>query len=431
NTVRNVTGGPLAGAARGEGGDPRPVAELIRFWSTDHPEFQFLPRKFKIAVTGSADDRAITAANDLGLRIVEKDGAIGYRVLAGGGLGRTPRVGDVLCDFLPEADLLPYLEAVVGAYNLAGRRDNKYKARIKITLAELGIEAFRAEVDRRFVALRPQFKGADREVLAGLRARFAPPVLAGRGVAGYAAARRDDPVFRAWADTNLRDHFDAEHAIAIVSLKPLGGVPGDVNAGQMRALADLAARYGHGDIRAGLDQNLILPHVHKDDLAALHKALKSIGLATANAGLATDIVACPGMDYCSLATARAIPIAQELALALDGIARDAGRLSIRISGCINACGHHHLGDIGILGLEKGGVESYQVTLGGRPGTDMAIGTRAGPGFAYDQIVPAVARVAETYLRLRAGADEAFAATIARTGADPFIAALYEEIPHAV
>jgi len=430
NTIRNVTADPYAGAGAGEVADPRPVAELIRLWSTDHPQFQFLPRKFKIAVTGAPEDRAITAANDLGLRIVTRDGAIGYRVIAGGGLGRTPRVGNMIAEFLPEADLLPYLEAVLSAYNLAGRRDNKYKARLKITLAEIGVEAFRAEVARQFARIRPSFKGADRAVFAALVARFAPPSLAPRDPAPFDAARASDPVFRAWTDTNLRPHRQSDHAIAIVSLKPVGGVPGDITATQMRALADLADAFGHGDIRAGLDQNLILPHVARADLAALHAGLKAVGLATANAGRASDIVACPGMDYCALATARSIPVAQDIARALAGIEAAVGGVSIRISGCINACGHHHLGDIGILGLEKGGAESYQITLGGRAGTDMAIGTRAGPGFAAEAIVPAVERLLRAFLALRAG-DESFAETIARTGLAPFRAALYQERDHAV
>jgi len=430
NTIRNVTADPFAGAGAGEIADPRPVAELIRLWSTDHPEFQFLPRKFKIAVTGNPDDRAITAANDIGIRIVEKDGETGYRVLVGGGLGRTPVVGQVLRDFLPEADLLPYLEAVLGAYNLAGRRDNKYKARIKITLQEQGIESFAAEVDRRFAALRPSFKGADRQALADLRARFAAPELASRSATPYDDARAADPVFRSWSDINLRDHQRADHAVAIISLKPVGRVPGDATAAQMRVVADLAERFGHGDIRVGLDQNLILPHVHRADLAALHAELRKAGLATANAGLGTDIVACPGLDYCSLATARAIPVAQEIAKRIEEIAVETGPLNIRISGCINACGHHHLGDIGILGLEKAGAESYQVTLGGRPGTDMAIGRRTGPGFGADEIVPAIERAVRASLALRKPG-ESFADTLARTGPDPFAAALYEETADAV
>jgi sulfite reductase (NADPH) hemoprotein beta-component len=430
NTIRNVTADPYAGAGSSEIADPRPVAELIRLWSTDHPEFQFLPRKFKIAVTGNPDDRAITAANDIGIRIVEKDGRIGYRVLVGGGLGRTPVVGQVLRDFLPEADLLPYLEAVLGAYNLAGRRDNKYKARIKITVQEQGIESFAAEVERRFAVLRPSFSGADRQMLDDLRARFAAPDFASRDAAPYDDARAADPVFRAWADTNLRAHKRADHAIAIISLKPVGGVPGDATAAQMRTVADLGERLGHGDIRVSLDQNLILPHVHRADLPKLHAALRAAGLATANAGLGTDIVACPGLDYCSLATARSIPVAQDIARALDDIAAETGPLNIRISGCINACGHHHLGDIGILGLEKAGAESYQVTLGGRPGSDMAIGRRAGPGFGAGEIVPAIERAVRAGLALRAPG-KSFADTLARTGPDPFVAALYEETADAV
>jgi sulfite reductase (NADPH) hemoprotein beta-component len=430
NTIRNVTADPYAGAGVGEVADPRPVAELIRLWSTDHPEFQFLPRKFKIAVTGNAEDRAITAANDIGIRIVEKDGEIGYRVLAGGGLGRTPLVGQVLRDFLPEADLLPYLEAVLGAYNLAGRRDNKYKARIKITLQEQGLETFRAEVESRFTSLRATFSGADTLLLATLRERFAAPDFDRRDGAAYGAARDADPVFRSWADVNLRDHRRTDHAVAVISLKPVGGIPGDATAEQMRIVADLAERYGYGDIRVGLDQNLILPHVHRADLPALHAALKLAGLATANAGLGTDIVACPGLDYCALATARSIPIAQEIATRLDPIAVETGPLNIRISGCINACGHHHLGDIGILGLEKAGAESYQVTLGGRPGADMAIGTRAGPGFAAEDIADAIERAVHAYLDLREPG-EPFAETLARTGAKPFVAALYEETADAL
>jgi len=416
NTIRNVTADPFAGAGAGEVADPRPVAELIRLWSTDHPEFQFLPRKFKIAVTGAPEDRAITAANDIGVRIVEKDGEHGYRVLAGGGLGRTPFVGQVLRDFLPEADLLPYLEAVLGSYNLAGRRDNKYKARIKITLQEQGLAAFTAEVERRFAALRPSFSGADRQVLADLRTRFAAHDFAARSTATFDEARTADPVFRAWADINLRAHQRADHAIAIISLKPVGGVPGDASAAQMRVVADLAERFGHGDIRVGLDQNLILPHVHRADLPALHAGLREAGLA--------------GLDYCSLATARSIPVAQEIARRIEDIAAKTGPLNIRISGCINACGHHHLGDIGILGLEKAGAESYQVTLGGRPGTDMAIGRRTGPGFGADEIVPAIDRAVRASLALRLPG-ETFAETLARTGPDPFVAALYEETSDAV
>ena len=427
NTIRNVTADPMAGAAADELADPRPVAELIRIWSTDHPEFQFLPRKFKIAVSGSPADRAVTRAHDLGLRITERDGARGFEVLAGGGLGRTPAVGLVLRDFLPEPDLLPYLEAVLAAYNLAGRRDNKYRARIKVTLREIGFEAFRETVEARFAALRPTFRGADRALLAGLRARFAPPKLKKAPTAAYDAARGADPVFRAWVDTNLRLHRDPDHAIAIVSLKPLGGVPGDATAAQMRAVADLAERLGHGDIRVGQDQNLILPHVHKSDLPTLHAGLKAQGLATANAGLVSDIVACPGMDYCALATARSIPIAQgiQTALAAAGLDAAAGPLAIRISGCVNACGHHHLGDIGILGLDRAGVETYQITLGGVPGPDMAIGSRTGPGFAHDRIVPAIERCLHAYLDLRADG-EPFRATLARLGHAPFIAAIHEE-----
>ncbi|WP_298494214.1 nitrite/sulfite reductase [uncultured Maritimibacter sp.] len=425
NTIRNVTADPLAGAHADELMDPRPVAELIRIWSTDHPEYQFLGRKFKIAVTGSPNDRAVTGAHDLAVRIVERDGEIGYTILVGGGLGRTPVVGKIIKDFLPQADLLPYLEAVLSVYNLAGRRDNKYKARIKITVNEMGLEEFSARVDEAFFRIRPEFSGADQHLLAELQEGFARPALAPRDTEAYDAAYAADPVFRAWADINLRPHFADDHAIAMVSLKPHGGVPGDASASQMRVVADLARRYGNDEIRVTQEQNLVLPHVAKADLPAVFAELKQHGLATANAGLASDIIACPGMDYCALATARSIPVAQQIAEALEENEVEVGELAIKISGCINACGHHHLGDIGILGLDRAGVENYQITLGGDAGPDMKIGEKTGPGFAYDEVVGAVERLIAAYLDLREEG-ERFRDTIARTGAEPFKTALYQE-----
>ncbi len=428
NTIRNVTADHFAGAAADEIADPRPVAELIRQWSTDHPEFQFLPRKFKIAITGSPNDRAVTRAHDIGLRMVTRDGAPGFEVIVGGGLGRTPMIGKVIRDFLPEGDLLPYLEAVVGVWNLLGRRDNKFKSRIKITVHEHGIDEIRARVEARFATLRPTFTGVDQDLLAGIRAAFAPPAIRQAPTDAFDAAYAADPVFRSWADTNLAAHRAPGHAIVQVSLKAQGATPGDATADQMRVLADLAERYGHDELRISHEQNVILPHVHKSDLPDVHAALKEAGLATANIGLISDIIACPGMDYCALATARSIPIAQQIATRFEELKleHDIGDMKIKISGCINACGHHHVGHIGILGLDRAGVENYQITLGG-DGTETAeVGTRTGPGFSADKIVPAIERLVLAYLEHRESAGETFLQCYRRLGMAPFKAALYEE-----
>ncbi|WP_298976068.1 nitrite/sulfite reductase [uncultured Roseobacter sp.] len=428
NTIRNVTADHFAGAAADEIADPRPVAELIRQWSTDHPEFQFLPRKFKVAVTGSPNDRAVTKAHDIGLRMVERDGVAGFEVIVGGGLGRTPIIGKVLRDFLPREDLLPYLEAIVSVYNLLGRRDNKYKARIKITVHENGLEDIRARVEERYALIRPQFTGVDQQLLAGIEADFAAPKFKTKSLAAFEGAYTNDPVFRSWADTNLNDHRAPGYAIVSISLKAHGATPGDASSDQMRVMADLAKQYGHDELRISHEQNVILPHVHKSDLPALHAALKEAKLATANIGLISDIIACPGMDYCALATARSIPIAQEIATRFDELKleHDVGPLKIKISGCINACGHHHVGHIGILGLDRAGVENYQITLGGDGTEDASIGERAGPGFSADEIIPAVERLVLAYLDLRAEPAETFLQTYRRLGLAPFKAALYPE-----
>ncbi|WP_347313184.1 nitrite/sulfite reductase [Defluviimonas sp. SAOS-178_SWC] len=427
NTIRNVTADHFAGAAADEIEDPRPTAELIRQWSTDHPEFQFLPRKFKIGVTGSPNDRVVTKSHDIGLRIVRGgSGQTGYEVLVGGGLGRTPMVAQVIRPFLKKADLLPYLEAIVSTYNVMGRRDNKFKARVKITVFENGMEKFRDAVEERFKQTRTEFSGADQEVLREIEGHFTAPAFRAAPTAAYDEARRADPVFRSWSDTNLTAHRAPGYAIVTVSLKAHGATPGDATSAQMRLLADLADRYGHGELRISHEQNVVLPHVHKSDLPALHAALKTDGLATANIGLVSDIIACPGMDYCTLATARSIPVATQIATHFKaiGLEEEIGALKIKISGCINACGHHHVGHIGILGLDRAGVENYQITLGGDHTENMVIGERAGPGFAYDEIVPAIERLLRAYLALRDDRSETFLDAYRRLGAEPFKAALY-------
>ncbi|MFN3208877.1 MAG: nitrite/sulfite reductase [Roseovarius sp.] len=428
NTIRNVTADHFAGAAADEIADPRPVAELLRQWSTDHPEFQFLPRKFKIAVTGSPNDRAVIKAHDIGIQIVERDGEIGYRVLVGGGLGRTPMIGKVLSDFVSQENLLPFVEATVSVWNLLGRRDNKYKSRIKITVHEHGIDDIRARVEERFELIRPTFSGIDVALFDEIKAAFAPPVFRQDGTEVFETTYKTDPIFRSWADTNLVAHRAPGYAIVQISLKAHGATPGDATADQMRVMADLAEFYGHDELRISHEQNVILPHVHKSNLPALHAILKKHGLATANIGLISDIIACPGMDYCALATARSIPIAQQIATRFDELKleHDIGELKIKISGCINACGHHHVGHIGILGLDRAGVENYQITLGGDHTENAAIGDRTGPGFSADEIIPAVERIVETYLDQRQGQDETFLQFYRRVGMAPFKTALYEQ-----
>ncbi|MBA4490969.1 nitrite/sulfite reductase [Paracoccus sp. S1E-3] len=429
NTIRNVTADHFAGASADEIADPRPYAELIRQWSTDHPEFQFLPRKFKIAISGSPNDRAVVKSHDIGLRMIEQDGQPGFEVSVGGGLGRTPLVGQVIRDFLPATDLLPYLESILSAYNTVGRRDNKYKARLKIAVLELGIDHIRDLTEARFAEIRPQFDGTDQQILAQIAAQFSAPTLVdGRGTAEYDAARAADPVFRSWSDTNLHAHRHPDYAIATISLKKHGSTPGDASSAQMRLIADLAERFGQGDIRISHEQNVVLPHVHKADLAALHAALREADLATANLGLISDIIACPGLDYCALATARSIPIAQQIATRFDELKleHEIGEMKIKISGCINACGHHHVGHIGILGLDRAGVENYQVTLGGDATETMAVGERAGPGFSKDEIIPAIERLVGAYLDIREDASETFIEAYRRLGPDPFKAALYPQ-----
>ncbi len=430
NTIRNVTADHFAGAAADEIEDPRPVAELLRQWSTDHPEFQFLPRKFKIAITGSPNDRAVTRAHDIGLRMVRNaSGEPGFEVIVGGGLGRTPMIGKVITGFLPKADLLPYVEAIVSVWNLLGRRDNKYKARIKITVHEHGLEEIQRLVNERFEQIRGAFNGYDTQLLAQIEHAFAPPAFVTKSTDRYEAARLANPAFRSWSDTNLSAHKAPGYAIVSVSIKKPGATPGDATSAQMRTLADLAETYGHGELRISHEQNVILPHVHLADLPAVYAALRAADLATANIGLISDIIAFPGMDYCALATARSIPIAQEIATRFETLKleHDIGPLKIKISGCINACGHHHVGHIGILGLDRAGVENYQITLGGDHTEDAVIGEKTGPGFSYEDITDAIQRIVMTYLALRHGPDEHFLAAYKRLGPAPFKSALYDQV----
>ena len=424
NTIRNVTTDQFAGAALDEVADPRPYAELIRQWSTDHPEFQFLPRKFKIAITGAVEDRAVIRAHDIGLQLVEHEGRITFKVFVGGGLGRTPIIGQELVDRLPAEDLLPYLEAVLSVYNLAGRRDNKYKARIKITVGAMGIDAFRARVDEAFQRLRAAFNGQDLAVLGDIQKNFAPPHYVEKSQESYFDALDGDIGFREWVERNVSPHKHPSYASVTISLKGHGDTPGDATSDQMRAIADLAERLGHDELRISHEQNIVLPHVAQADLPAIYRTLKSIGLATANIGLISDIIACPGMDYCALATARSIPIAQHIALRYARREAEIGHMQIKISGCINACGHHHVGHVGILGLDKAGVENYQITLGGSAGNDAAIGEKMGRGFNVDELMPALDRLIDAYLALRLHGREPFAETVKRLGTVPFQEALY-------
>ena len=425
NTIRNVTADHFAGAAADEIEDPRATAELLRQWSTDHPEFQYLGRKFKIGVTGSEHDRAATKTHDIGLRLVRSsDGLPGYEVSVGGGLGRTPILGKVVREFLPKAELIPYCEAILQVYNLIGRRDNKYKARIKILVNEMGLDAFRNDVEARFAEKRAEWPGVNPELLASIENAFAGP--------DFEEPAQVAPVIsaglRSFIDTNVTAHKVPHYAIVTVSLKAIGATPGDATAEQMRVLADIAETFAHDELRISHEQNVVLPHVPRRHLPAVYDRLKAAGLATANIGLVSDIIACPGMDYCALATARSIPVAQQIAETFADLdrQRDIGPLKIKISGCINACGHHHVGHIGILGLDRAGVENYQITLGGDATETAAIGDKTGPGFAYDEVVPAVERLIEAYLDLRTEPGETFIETFRRVGLGPFKAALYEE-----
>jgi sulfite reductase (NADPH) hemoprotein beta-component len=405
NCIRNVTADHFAGVAPDEIEDPRPTAEFLRQWSSAHPEFSFLPRKFKIAVTGASHDRAAVKVHDIGLAIVKNDaGAIGYQVLVGGGLGRTPFVAKVISDFVPRADLLAYLEAIMRVYNRFGRRDNKYKARIKILVHEKGIDAVRAAVDAEFASMDRSVFSYDPAEFERIAANFAPPPYEALPAESekLRAARVAHPAFGNFVEVNVAPHKAPGYAIVTVSLKPVGGIPGDATSAQMRVLADASERFGFGELRISHEQNVILPHVKQDDLLDLWKLLDAAGLATANAGLVSDIISCPGLDYCSLATARSIPIAQAISQRFADLSRQRriGKLGIKISGCINACGHHHVGAIGILGLEKKGQESYQITLGGDPTFSANVGELLGPGVTAEQVPDVIEHIVDFYLAER-------------------------------
>ncbi|HJO98000.1 MAG: nitrite/sulfite reductase [Rhodospirillales bacterium] len=428
NCIRNVTADAYAGVADDEVADPRVYAEIIRQWSSLHPEFSFLPRKFKVAVTGAPQDRAALRVHDIGLRLCrDSDGALGFEVMVGGGQGRTPMIGTTIRSFLPEADLLTYLEAILRVYNMLGRRDNLYKARIKILVHSLGAETFAAMVEDEWHQLEDTGPALPAHEIKRIRAFFLPPTYEDleATVPEFEARRRQDTAFARWCQTNLARHRRSGYAIVDVSLKPEGGSPGDIMAEQMEAVADLAKRYSFGEIRVTHAQNLVLPHVKLAELSAVWEGLAAAGLETPNVGLVTDIIACPGLDFCNLANARSIPVAQRIIERFRNLDRqhDIGELRINISGCINACGHHHVGHIGILGVDRKGEEYYQITLGGSSDETASLGKVVGPSFSYDAITDAVEVIVTTYLAQRCQG-ERFLDTYRRVGAQPFKEDLY-------
>ncbi len=429
NCIRNVTTDHFAGAAEDEVADPRPWAEILRQWSSLHPEFTFLPRKFKIAVIASESDRAAIQTHDIGLQLKQaEDGELGFAVWVGGGQGRTPILAKKIRDFLPVEHLLSYVTAILRVYNLNGRRDNKYKARIKILVHETGTEAFAAQVEAEWDKLKGGRLTLPQDDIDAIDAYFAPPALTDRpeGIVMVNAAAQADAGFGHWLRRNITPHRHPDYACVTISLKGIGAVPGDASDAQMDAIADIAEQYAFDEIRVSHEQNLILPHVARADLKAVYDALVAIDLATPNAGLITDIIACPGLDYCALANARSIPVAQDISNRFAALDRqhDIGDLKIKISGCINACGHHHVGHIGLLGVEKKGTELYQITLGGSGDENASIGSILGPGFVPERVADAVETLVETYLQLRSGKDEIFLETYRRLGPAPFKEALY-------
>jgi len=428
NCIRNITADHFSGASIDEIEDPRITAELLRQWSTGHPEYAFLSRKFKIAISGSQQDRAVIAFHDLGLFICRNEKhEIGYKVFIGGGLGRSPRIGRVLSEFIPKNYLLGYVDAVMHIFNRLGRRDNIYKARIKILVDELGIDEIRRQINEYFNSIKDNITPPSKHIIKAITEGFLQPDFSTAKEYDLKDDFLLDEDFKHWAETNISPHRDHNHTIVSVSLKAPGETPGDASADQMRVLADIAERYAYDELRVSHEQNIIIPHVPKQHLVKIYKALKDTGLASANIGMISDIIACPGMDYCALATARSIPIAQKIAIRFSElkIERDIGPLKIKISGCINACGHHHVGHIGILGLDRAGVENYQITIGGSGAEDAQLGDRTGPGFSADELIPAMDSIIEIYLKSRESRNETFLDFYRRSGMEPFKKALYK------
>ncbi len=423
NCIRNISSDHYAGAAADELVDPRPYAELLRQWSSFHPEFDYLPRKFKIAVIASETDRAAMKLHDIGIRIVRNEaGELGAAFYVGGGMGRTPMIAPLVNGFVPLDQLIHYTEACLRVYNRYGRRDNKYKARIKILVHELGLAEYTRQVEEEFahmsaLGLEPPTAELDR-----ISAMFADPAFAS-GLSDE--IDRSDPGFAVWLDQNTHPHKQPGYAIATISLKPVGGIPGDASAEQIAVMAGLAERYSFDECRVTHAQNIVLPHVRKADLHAVWQALDAAGLASANLDLVSDIIACPGLDYCSLANARSIPVAQKIAQRFSdlGRQRELGELKLKISGCINACGHHHAGHIGILGVDRKGTENYQLLLGGSEGADTSLGKITGPGFSENGIVDAIEKATDVYLARRDDG-ERFLDTYRRIGVEPFKEAIY-------
>ena len=428
NCTRNVTADQWAGVVPGEVEDPRIWAEILRQYTTLHPEFSFLPRKFKFAITASDHDRAAIKVHDIGLRIHKNAaGETGFEVLVGGGLGRTPFIGKTINEFVSHRDILSYVEAILRVYNQYGRRDNIYKARIKILVHELGIEKFKQEVEEEWAQMRDGALALDNAEIEDIRSRFSYPAYETlSAMPDELKKAAHDPKFEAWRKNSVAAHKIPGYAIVTLSLKPIGGPPGDATAEQMDAIADLAEKYSFGEIRVGHEQNLALPNVARRDLPVLWRALDKIGVATPNVNLVSDIIACPGLDYCSLANARSIPVAQEITRRFANLetANLIGKLHVNISGCINACGHHHVGHIGILGVEKNGEEFYQITIGGRADEKAVVGTLIGPAVPYDQVADVVEDIVEAYLALRQRPQELFIDAVKRLGVEPFKERVY-------
>jgi sulfite reductase (NADPH) hemoprotein beta-component len=432
NCIRNVSADHFAGAASDEILDPRPYAEILRQWSSLHPEFAFLPRKFKIAVTGAERDRAAVQVHDIGVHAkVGPNGKVGFAVFVGGGLGRTPMIARKIRDFLPEEDLLSYMEAILRIYNLEGRRDNKYKSRIKILVHESGIDVIRDKVEAEWERIRHGALMLPAEEIRRIEKYFEMPELAGRDVSNVklSQARKTDRNLDIWVDQNIVPHKIDGYGLATISLKPKNGTPGDATSDQLDVIAEIAERFSQAEVRVSHEQNLILPHVALDDLPEVFALLAANGLATANRGLVTDSICCPGLDYCALANARSIPIAQRISERFQEIdrQRNIGELKIKISGCINACGHHHVGHIGILGVEKRGEEFYQITLGGSADENTSVGEPIGKGFSADEVIDAVETIIDTYVSRRTSPDETFLLAYRRLGQQPFKEALYERV----